>query len=669
MKARIIAGVTAAAVASTTIAVSAITGDEKYPYDYSIENLLSDYQLFVAGDLSSPPHTVGAVAVGGTATLGSWGDGQIVPSYVHNMGEYGNNAGGSWIPEVYRDGVVYYGGAAEELVGKLESSDNFIENDSYIDFAEAMDAVSAESALWAENVYNVSEKDIVKVQEGAWGVTYVKVDLSQHKDIAVPYSILSQVDRVDLEGVDSVNDLATGGYSVSFTGVNDNSIKFTSGFSSPGDSEINLSLNGGSDPNAGLLSNAFKEIDGTEQGGQLNLAGMNFVLNFPDARNVEYQYATGHVVAPKADVTLSGGNSEGGVIAGGSITTEGEAHFFPYNVPSVRNVKKAVDTVENGSSSTTTTTSETTTTTSETTTTTPESTTTTTSETTTTSAATTSKETTTTTTSVSSETPKPSSTSETGIAPETTTTTSKATTTTTPKATTTTSESTTTTTSKETTTTSKATTTTSAATTSKETTTTPASSDKPEPSSTSKTGIAPEITTTTSKATTTTSKSTTTSESTTTTTSKATTTTPKITTTSEAEETTTTTASESEETTTTSASSPDETTAASVSSSDETTTTSASSSDETTTTTTSGSDKTTTTTTTKKSTDGNNDKTTTTTSKKAVGSANNSKTVNTASSSSPNTGSEGFATLSVAALLTGAAALYIGKKRFDKEDR
>ncbi len=216
----------------------------------------------------------------------------------------------------------------------------FLKNDSYIDFTEAMGDILAESQAWARNedVYVARESDVVK-SDNSWTISYLNIDLSKNSSVAIPYSILSQVDRINIVGIEDMDQLAKGGYTISFIDVGDNPISLTGGYAGPGSGKINISLNGGTDSNSGNLSNAFKEISGTEQGGQLNLTGMNFVINFPDAKEVEYEYATGHVVAPVGNVNLVGGNSEGGIIAGGNITTAGEAHFFPYNAPGARNVK------------------------------------------------------------------------------------------------------------------------------------------------------------------------------------------------------------------------------------------------------------------------------------------------------------------------------------------
>ncbi len=81
-----------------------------------------------------------------------------------------------------------------------------------------------------------------------------------------------------------------------------------------------------------LGGNAIKAISGGLEGDQLNLEGMKLIWNFPDAENIITMTSLGgHVVAPKGDVHVPGGNLEGGVIAA-NINDEGsEAHFYAYN--------------------------------------------------------------------------------------------------------------------------------------------------------------------------------------------------------------------------------------------------------------------------------------------------------------------------------------------------
>ena len=67
-----------------------------YNKEYTIENLLSDYQYIVKDNADIKNHTVGAVLIGGKATLSSFGDAVIENSYIGYVTAYGNYSNGSY---------------------------------------------------------------------------------------------------------------------------------------------------------------------------------------------------------------------------------------------------------------------------------------------------------------------------------------------------------------------------------------------------------------------------------------------------------------------------------------------------------------------------------------------------------------------------------------------
>lgn len=79
-----------AAVTSATMALSFVTAEsvsaegEEYIYKktVSVEQILADFQYFVEEDADITMHQVGTVYAGGTAKIGSFGDGAMVNSYV-----------------------------------------------------------------------------------------------------------------------------------------------------------------------------------------------------------------------------------------------------------------------------------------------------------------------------------------------------------------------------------------------------------------------------------------------------------------------------------------------------------------------------------------------------------------------------------------------------------
>ncbi len=449
---RTAAGVTAAAIAVTTSIAAVNADNDKYTKPYTIANVLTDYQFFVEGDFSHGGHTVGAVAVGGSAKIGAFGDGQVAPSYIHHIESVGNFSDCTWVDEANKAHNVYYG---ESDIGERT---NFVKNDDFIDFTEAMSRIRKESQWIADNGTKIGE-DCYDVSSST-----ITVDLKANnsKNYTIDYSLFSKARTLNFTGL-TVEEFAKGGYTLSVVGVNGNAgIDFTSW----GSMGTHISLNGQG------MDGKLKDISGASNGGQYNPAGTPLLYNFPDATSLDINYLAGGLCAPNATVSLNGDNYEGNIIAKSVAQTNAEAHFFSYYPITEQGDTKypAIDGDDPANTSSSTTTTTTTTASSSA----PVS-----SNTTTTSNSGTT--TTTTTTTTTSATPKPDSgTSVSSKSNTTTTTTTSATTTTSKSGTTTTTSksSTTTTTSKSTTTTtSKSSTTTTTTTTSSASASKPVSSD------------------------------------------------------------------------------------------------------------------------------------------------------------------------------------------------
>lgn len=167
----------------------------------------------------------------------------------------------------------------------------------------------------------------------------------------------------------------------------------------------------GNDRNASnCKGNFLKQMANSNNGGQLNYGGMKLIWNFPDATgDLSVSCMGGHIVAPNANVIVSGGNFEGGIIANCITDNGAEAHFYSYyKVGDETPVKTTTTTT-----TTTTNQSETSSTTSSTTTTSQSETSSTTSSTTTTTTSSTTSSTTTTTTTTTSQSETNSTTSST----------------------------------------------------------------------------------------------------------------------------------------------------------------------------------------------------------------------------------------------------------------
>lgn len=309
---RVLSTLLAASIAVGTFAANAFAdgSNDRYDKAYTIGNILSDFQYFTKGDLKGSGHTVGAVAVGGTMDKGnSFGNGAITPSFINKIDQAAAAFG------VYKfeggNDVLYYVDGVEKLQNWGSSLKTVKSDGKYIDFDAAFTAVEKQSEALAAAGKTLSAADVSN------GV--INVDLSDDvKNITIPFSLFKTSNSLNLteNGMPiNVEKFKNTAYTISVVGV--------------GDETIGVNFNGGV---GNLPGNAIKAISGGLEGDQLNLEGMKLIWNFPDAENIITMTSlSGHVVAPKGDVHVPGGNLEGGVIAA-SINDEGsEAHFYAYN--------------------------------------------------------------------------------------------------------------------------------------------------------------------------------------------------------------------------------------------------------------------------------------------------------------------------------------------------
>ncbi len=300
--------------------------DAVYQWDYTIENVLTDYQMFVQTNANVGNHVVGGVAVGGTFTLqSSMADGQTSPSYVGflqtglsnlNYGSY-TNAEPAYAD--YDDNTFYYEdiapGYPEWLSGKMTHHTG---TTPYIDFNAAFAALKAESAAipLKSDAYTVSAADM----DG----TVLKIDFSKSDNIVIPHNVLIALSPAQLEivGVDDINDFDDVPRYISFTGYNDDYSGILD-FS-------NITYKGQPFTN----NNAFKGLDGAYHSGEICFTGMKLVWNYPDlTTTLTAINVSGHLVAPQADVTIAGGNFEGGVVAKILTNPTAEAHYYSFDDP------------------------------------------------------------------------------------------------------------------------------------------------------------------------------------------------------------------------------------------------------------------------------------------------------------------------------------------------
>jgi len=302
----------AASIAVGTFAANtfAVGSDDRYDKTYTIGNILSDFQYFTKGDLKGRGHTVSAAAVGGTMDKGnSFGNGAVTPSFINKIDQTAAAFG------VYKfegsNDVLYYVDGVEKLQNWGSSLKTVKSDGKYIDFDAAFTAVEKQSEALAAAGKTLSAADVSN------GV--INVDFTDDvKNITIPFSLFKTSNSLNLteNGMPiNVEKFKNTAYTISVVGV--------------GDETIGVNFNGGV---GNLPGNAIKAISGGLEGDQRNLEGMKLIWNFPDAENIITMTSLGgHVVAPKGDVHVPGGNLEGGVIAA-SINDEGsEAHFYAYN--------------------------------------------------------------------------------------------------------------------------------------------------------------------------------------------------------------------------------------------------------------------------------------------------------------------------------------------------
>lgn len=342
--------VMAAAVVFAVIGgISSYASADMYDKEYTIRNVLSDYQFVVDGDASLTSHIVGAMVVGGEAKVGSFGDGAIANSYFKKLSSYGNYSRSQYLKhekgyEGYTNVIAYYKNA-DSAGAELARYDG---DGDYFDFDEAFKNFRAESLAWAEDsdAKELSMNDITKKVnvDGQTG-KLLTIPLDDSKKIVIPADVWNEADFIMLDGPQTVADFAEDEYIIS---ILSKKVVLGSdyGYVAAGDAKKALFLKtkagtnnakefraeSGSvyalllDQSNGLMNSKLK---GLIQGGQMCLTGMKLFWNMPNATEVRTAYLPGHVVAPKAEASAECGNFEGSYLVK-TMQTSGEAHFYPY---------------------------------------------------------------------------------------------------------------------------------------------------------------------------------------------------------------------------------------------------------------------------------------------------------------------------------------------------
>lgn len=307
------------AAGGVSVEVKAAGEPTTYPYSYSIRNFLSDYQYVAKGDLNLKNHTVGGVVSGGNMTLGHFGEAMVMPSYAKHVVKTGNLNATKYngLPDGYASNTFYYNTMAQNAVPDYMQS-NFVKGE----FIRVNDAFSA---LYSDSERMAQRAEVTCQKSG----NYVNIDLSKASSYKIPADVLEKngTTTLNLIGVDSVDEFTNKEYNISFTGINDSSLylDYVWGANKGYDYYVHITLNGKK------FEQEMKKISTNNyEGSQFVNAGMKFITNLPDARGtVVANGLSGHLVAPRSTLTVTGGGFEGGVIAG-SVSGDVEGHFYPY---------------------------------------------------------------------------------------------------------------------------------------------------------------------------------------------------------------------------------------------------------------------------------------------------------------------------------------------------
>lgn len=318
-------------------AVSMTGGDPKYDKAYTIENILSSYNLFAEKDMTTHTHVVGAIAVGNNYTGESTsGDAAKAPSYAKNIVKSQGYSCGAYLDAADRETLAFY---YQTVADGVTLGTNYEQvPESYIDFTQAFANIRAWSQgkaketgadVWTATLSDVKEtySHASKCKLDIDLATLTATNIIIPKDVYEKVGMINFVSSAGATNAEITEALARNGYTITIPGVKEVMLKFDYSHS---DKRICI--------NEQSIENSFKKLSGAIHEGEANLDGTNLIWNFPDATDVEVNYLSGHVVAPNATAKIcccgdgsirTGGNFEGNVIAK-NIFTGGEAHFYSY---------------------------------------------------------------------------------------------------------------------------------------------------------------------------------------------------------------------------------------------------------------------------------------------------------------------------------------------------
>lgn len=182
-------------------AVSMTGGDPKYDKAYTIENILSSYNLFIENDLTTHNHVVGAIAVGNNYTgKSASGDAAKAPSYAKNILGAGNYSCGAYLDEADKENLAFY---YQTKADNVLLGANYVQvTDPYIDFAQAFQNIRAWSQAKAtesgSHVWVVQASDLTQTYNHTSGKKLdIDVSTVTVTDIIIPKNIYDQIGLIN----------------------------------------------------------------------------------------------------------------------------------------------------------------------------------------------------------------------------------------------------------------------------------------------------------------------------------------------------------------------------------------------------------------------------------------------------------------------------------------
>ena len=282
---------------------------KKYEGEYNIDYILSHYSYFVEQDLTGDyvADTVGPVIVGNCLDLkNTVGKVKAAASYVKYLIDLADYYAGAWNDTTGVDVNFYY--TESRMTYKEWLTNRMVKvADGYIDMSEAFAQIKRESDTLAQsgNSGYVENGDLI-------------VDFSKGTAITLSDKDYKMARRIILKNV-TAEDILANSYIISITGDSDFEL------------DTSRILIGDTALNNNYFFNYVNNRQEAVQGGQYYNGQFGLIWNFPDAKNVTAKFLAGHLVAPIAKVSLTGGNHEGQVIAR-TVNSSSESHFYPYNV-------------------------------------------------------------------------------------------------------------------------------------------------------------------------------------------------------------------------------------------------------------------------------------------------------------------------------------------------